>query len=82
MGAGEPIARSVAPCGLTEFQVLQRASVGLDGRATIVKRLDFRSSQVGGPVRPTSGSSYLRTSRFSPSDDWTVGALELDLPIQ
>ena len=26
-----PIARSVAPCGLTEFQVLQRASVSLDG---------------------------------------------------
>ena len=35
---GEPSARGVAPPGLTEFQVLQRASVSLDAQRPVGER--------------------------------------------
>ena len=38
MWPGEPSARGVAPFGLTEFQVLQRASVSLDAQRPVGER--------------------------------------------
>ena len=62
MGAGEPIARSVAPCGLTEFQVPQRASVSLDGSETIVKRQRNHWETPRLSVIPIGRSSFLLVS--------------------
>ena len=59
MGAGEPIARSVAPCGLTEFQVPQRASISLDGSETIVKRQRNHWETPRLSVTPIGRSSFL-----------------------